>query len=179
MSSSPRSIPIVRRVPVALRFPLGFAAISLVLMMLVTGPLEGIVRPFVCEQVALHSHLVLQALGESTRLSGSVVSAPDRGHAYQVVYACTAIPSTVLLVSAILAFPASWRRKIAGVLLGAAILYVANLGRLVMLFYCYLYQRSIYDRLHLTVWQALFVVLAVVLFFVWATMSTRVANDHA
>ncbi len=157
----------------AVRFPVVFLGLSLAILALLTGPLAETVRPFVCRQVAIHSHGLLRLLGENTHLVGTVVSAPERGHAFEVIYACTSVPSTVLLVSAMLAFPSSWRRKLVGIVLGVLVLYIANLARLVMLFYCYIYQRQLYDRLHLTVWQALLVVLAVFVFFFWATWGSR------
>lgn len=166
-----------RRNPLArgssLRFPLLFLGLSLIQLGLLAGPLSASVRPTICEWVALHSGWLLGLFGEGVRSYGTVVSAPARGYSYQVIYACTPVSSSVLLISAVCAFPAAWRRKLIGVAVGVAALYVINLLRLVMLFYCHIYWPDLYDLMHYSVWQSLLVVIAVVLFYLWARWSMR------
>ena len=165
------------RIRPEVRFPILFLALSFLLLYLADGPLADTIRPWLCDLVALHSHGLLNLLGESTRLHDNVVAAPSRGHSFEVIYACTALPATILLVSAILAFPASWTRRLVGLLAGVATLYVVNLLRLVVLFYCFLYWRSFYDRMHHTVWQGLLVILAVGFFCAWALIGRKRVSD--
>lgn len=180
MAEGSKSGLLASRFGAAVRFPVLFLGFSLLFLFLLDGPLEDDVKPGLCRLVAVHSHYMLQLLGEDTRTYGTVVSASGRGHAYEVIYACTSLPATVLLLSAILAFPATWRRKLVGLVVGGAILYAINLLRLVVLFYCFIYWPSFYEKLHLTVWQSLLVVLAILIFWVWATWGTRRGEDaHA
>ena len=153
----------------SVRFPVLFLLFSLALMFLVSGPLSGAIQPRLCRLVASHSAFLLRLLGEEATCDGLTVISPR--HAYQVIYACTSLPATILLVSAILAFPARALRKLAGIAAGVSILYVVNLLRLVSLYYVFLHWPGIYDRIHISVWQAALVVIALVDFILWARRS--------
>jgi len=166
------------RIPPAVRFPVVFVTLSLVLFVATAGPLADTIRPWLCRTVALHTHLLLNLVGEETRLYGAIVSAPLRAHSFDVIYACTSLPATLLLVAAVFAFPAaSWRFRVLGILAGVALLYAVNLARLVVLFYCYVYWPDLYDRMHATVWQSLLVVVAVAFFVGWASFGSRPSRD--
>jgi len=88
----------------------------------------------------------------------------------RIVSECTALYPTVIFVSAVVAFPSSWRHK-TWAAIGVPALVVMNLLRIVSL--CYIdhwYPRSM-ETAHYVVWQSLMIFFTVVLWLLWAAQS--------
>jgi len=86
----------------------------------------------------------------------------------EIVSGCNGVYVTTLLVAAIIATPASWRRKLPGILVGATVVYVFNLVRLVSLFIIGTYtSMEVFDFFHVYIWQTLVVFIALAFFMGW------------
>ena len=96
----------------------------------------------------------------------------DRG-SIAVERGCDAVEPTALFVSAVLASPVPWLSKIPAVFVGTLILAVVNIVRIVSLFLSAVYWRAAFDILHLDVWQAAFILLAILLWALWASWAVR------
>ncbi len=86
---------------------------------------------------------------------------------------CDAAAPTALFAAAVLASPLPLLSKLPAVVVGALILAIVNVVRIITLFLSAAHWRAAFDILHLEVWQAAFIVLALVLWAVWATWATR------
>lgn len=84
-----------------------------------------------------------------------------------VVTDCTSLMSTTLLWSGILAYPAGVRLKVLGMATGAAVLWGYNLLRVVFMIAILGWDRSIWNFLHVYVWQTVTIVFACALFLFW------------
>jgi exosortase/archaeosortase family protein len=83
--------------------------------------------------------------------------------------ACSgAVPMTIYL-SAVFAYPTSWRARWIGAALGIAIIHLVNLGRVSALFLIGLYYHTIFHETHVYVAQALVVCVAVAVWVYWAS----------
>lgn len=92
----------------------------------------------------------------------------------QIVRGCDALEPTALFLSACLAFPvARFRSKLWGMFVGVLCLEVTNIVRMVTLFYVGVYWPQHFEMMHLEVWQALFIVLAVAYWAAWALWASR------
>ena len=65
-------------------------------------------------------------------------------------------------------FPAALVSKIPGMLLGTVCLMVLNLARIISLFYVRKHFPSVFEVMHVDVWQTLFVLLAILFWILWA-----------
>ncbi len=81
------------------------------------------------------SGLVIHAFGGEASVEGDVLRSPSNGNAIQMMNGCNGVDLTIVLWPAILAFPALWNQKIAGIAAGAAALQALNLVRFISLFY--------------------------------------------
>lgn len=81
---------------------------------------------------------------------------------------CDATEPVCLLVAASVAFSAPFRPKLIGILIGALLLLGINQLRVVALFFVGHDYPSLYNTLHLTVFPAVFVVLALLFWAGWA-----------
>ncbi len=92
---------------------------------------------------------------------------------------CDAIYPAALYLTAVLAFPVSSRRKLPGMVVGAVALMLINLVRIVSLYFVAAYWPKAFKMMHLEVWQALFIFLAVLFWGTWAWWATRSRSVHA
>lgn len=83
--------------------------------------------------------------------------------------ACSGAVPTTIYLSAVFAYPASWRSKLLGAALGIAAIHTVNLVRVSALFLIGLYYHQIFHETHVYVAQALVVCIAVALWVYWAS----------
>jgi exosortase/archaeosortase family protein len=121
--------------------------------------------------VARSTGAVLGVLGQEITVNGTSVSSPD--FSMEIVRGCDAIEPTAAFVAAVLASPVAFWAKIPGILIGAAAMLVINLIRLVSLYFVGVHFPKVLDIMHLDVWQATFVVLAICFWTIWVQWATR------
>lgn len=86
---------------------------------------------------------------------------------------CEGSEGMVLVLAAVLAFPAGIRKKLTAVLIGIIIVYVANLSRIVALFYSLRYIPDLFQIMHVYAGQVYIIVVSLMYFLVWATRVMR------
>src|SRR5438876_235312 len=94
---------------------------------------------------------VLRLVGGHAFSSGPVVTLSS--FAVEIKNNCNAVYEVGLYAAAVWAYPASWRDRLMGTLVGASVLYVVNVLRLLTLLTVGLLQRSWFEVMHLYVWQ--------------------------
>ena len=83
----------------------------------------------------------------------------------------------IIYLAAVLLFPLPWWKRAAGAVGGVVLLYVINVVRLVMLAYIGAIDESPGDRwftfAHEYVWQAVYLVIVVLVWLGWYALATR------
>ena len=126
-------------------------------------------------------YLTLNAEGSVAVLHASGVDYVSRIHhslnssrgSITVERGCDAVEPTALFVSAVLASPVRMMAKLPAVVVGTLVLAVVNLVRIISLFLSAVYWRAAFDILHLDVWQAAFILLAILMWALWASWAVR------
>ena len=128
--------------------------------------------------VPLHHHLiartsgyVLALLGQEITVRGASIDSPR--FSATIIRGCDAVEAISLYVCAVLAFPLPFLKKLIGVTVGALLLLILNLVRVVSLCMIGAYSRRMFDLMHIDVWQALFIFFAVLLWILWLLWATR------
>jgi exosortase H (IPTLxxWG-CTERM-specific) len=103
----------------------------------------------------------------SVHAAGNVLASTTRPFAVAIEAGCNGVEATLVLLAAILAFPASWRRKLAGLAIGIAAVQGLNVVRVISLFYIGQWNREVFEWAHLYVWQALIVLDVLVVWLLW------------
>ena len=128
--------------------------------------------PWYLEANAKATVWTLSAVGyPNISREGTRVSCP-RG-SITVARGCDAMEPAALFISAVLASPVTWRARIFAALAGTALLLFINLIRIISLFLCAVHWKSAFDVMHLDVWQALFIFLAIFLWAIWAAWAVK------
>jgi exosortase H (IPTLxxWG-CTERM-specific) len=123
--------------------------------------------------VAKCSAWSLRRFGEDAAAHGPVVTSSRFSLA--ISRGCDAMDPIVLFIGAAVAFPVSWRRKLAGIGAGIGLLLALNFIRILSLYYVGVYRPASFETAHVAVWQALFVLATVMLWAFWAWWAT---NNH-
>lgn len=134
--------------------------------------------------LAYSSSGVLNTLGLSTvvglqpqmgaRLPSYVVY--DDRAAVDIAIDCNGTWAFAIFLAAVLAVPSTWRAKAWGIGLGIPALWVVNTVRVVSLYFVAIYVPSIFEELHLYVWQFLIIAAALALLMLWAERFVRPAD---
>jgi exosortase/archaeosortase family protein len=91
-----------------------------------------------------------------------------------IVRDCDAMQVNILFVSAVAAFPAGRWRRLAGVGVGLALLVVANLSRIVSLYFIGVASPDSFEFAHREVWPLVLIAVALGLFLVWTRWERSV-----
>jgi exosortase H (IPTLxxWG-CTERM-specific) len=134
---------------------------------------DRVVVPFT-ERIVRVSSVALRAIGEPVAAEGTNIRSV--AFAVDVKNGCNGVEAMLILLAAVLAFPASWRQRLYGLLAGIAVIQVLNLVRVVSLFWLGAHHREVFDMFHTAVWQTLLILVSVGLFVLW---SRRVSGRAA
>jgi exosortase H (IPTLxxWG-CTERM-specific) len=125
---------------------------------------DRVVNPYTTF-VAHESKVALNLFGEGATVRNQVLSSPRFS---VVIYnGCNGLEAILIFASGVLAFPAPWSKKVVGLLLGFLAIQVANIVRVVSLFYVGIFKPAWFSAAHVFVWQSIIIVLGVVLWLVW------------
>jgi exosortase H (IPTLxxWG-CTERM-specific) len=124
----------------------------------VIGPFTGL--------LAEASVFLLKLLGTETKASSTLIVSPQ--FTADIKAGCTGIEPIIILISAMLAFRASWKAKWYGAFLGMVILQAVNLIRIVSLVYLGINHPKYFSEAHSYIWQIVIIALSLFLWVLWA-----------
>lgn len=103
----------------------------------------------------------------SVSSTGKVLRSTTNGFAVSIEAGCNGVEATLVLLAAMLAFPAPWGRKTLGLLAGIVAVQGLNVIRVISLFYIGQWNRDVFEWAHLYVWQALIMLDVLIVWLVW------------
>ena len=155
-----------------LSFCLRFGLYTLLCFLLLYALDDRLVVPFT-RVIARLSHILLTTLGARSWVSGASVGIP--GFAVEIKNNCNAIYEIGLYASAVCAYPATLRQRVLGFAMGASMLYLVNLLRVLSLIGIGRYFPGGFQIAHLYLWQALFLALVAACWLIWLSRIRRLA----
>ncbi len=132
-----------------------------------TAPVQ---RYFVLPWTEMLTHaaaFLLQSVDSTVISQGKVLATTQGGFAISVEAGCNGLEALIILVAAMLAFPAPWRHKILGILVGAGAVQALNLVRVISLFYIGQWNLAVFNWMHLYAWQALIMLDVLLVWIFW------------
>ena len=104
---------------------------------------------------------------------GKVLQSTRNGFAISIEAGCNGIEAAMVLIAAMLAFPAPWRHRAIGILAGLAAVQVLNTVRVVSLFYLGQWNFRAFEWAHFYVWQALIMLDVLIVWLLWVRTLPR------
>ncbi len=90
---------------------------------------------------------------------------------------CNGLEAWLVLVAAIISFPAPWLYRLKGLIIGFFAIQIMNVIRVISLFYLGQWSKEIFDFAHYYAWQALLIIDAFIVFLIWLSKLEGSDND--
>jgi len=150
------------------RFVAIFIAIVVGLFTLeLTPPLQAaVVAPWTAG-LARVSAALAASFDPHVLTAGKVLRSSTNGFAISIEAGCNGLEAAIVLIAAMLAFPAPWKHRLLGVAAGLAAVQVLNVARVISLFYLGQWSPAAFEWAHLYLWQALIMLDVLVVWLVW------------
>jgi exosortase H (IPTLxxWG-CTERM-specific) len=162
-----------------IRFFVSFVVLQAVLFGLELTPWaqQHLVAPWTNALARISSWLVT-VFDPNVMATGKIMRHTVNGFAVSIEAGCNGVEATIVLVAAILAFPASWKHKLAGLAAGIVAVQGLNVVRVISLFYLGQWDRQWFEWAHLYVWQALIMLDVLIVWLVWIRTLPRERDRH-
>lgn len=126
---------------------------------------DHVIEPFT-GGVARVSGATLDLLGQDVRMQGTVIR--GKRFAVNIRNGCNGVEAMLIFLAAVLAFPAPWRARLLGLVIGIVAIQAVNLIRVVALYLTGAYFPAWFDASHTVIWQTVVILFSVLLWILWA-----------
>ncbi len=162
------------------RFVITFALILVALFSLeMLNPVqEHLVVPFTGLLAKISAALV-SPFDDTVLAYGKVLQFSDTGFAVSIEAGCNGVEATIVLIAAVIAYPASWKARITAIGLGFLAVQALNIVRIISLFYLGDWDLDIFSWVHLYLWPSLIMLDVLVVFIVYLRYLSRDEGELA
>ena len=156
------------------RFVITFSVVLVALFSLeMLNPVqEHLVVPFTT-MLAKISAALISPFDNGVIAYGKVLQFKDTGFAVSIEAGCNGVEATIVLIAAVVAYPASWKARISAIALGFLAIQVLNIARIISLFYLGDWDIDIFSWVHLYLWPSLIMLDVLVVFIVYLRYLSR------
>lgn len=137
---------------------------------------QQLIEPFTGVLASISAGLILPFDG-SVLAYGKVLQFGDSGFAVSIEAGCNGVEATIVLIAAVLAFPASWRDRLIAIVLGFLAVQLMNIVRIISLFYLGNWNLEVFSWVHLYLWPALIMLDVLIVFIVYLRYLARKSSD--
>jgi exosortase H (IPTLxxWG-CTERM-specific) len=127
---------------------------------------EHVIVPFT-GMLAKISAAIILPFDSSIIAYGKVLQFKDSGFAVSIEAGCNGVEATIVLVAAVIAFPATWDARLSAIGLGFLAIQVMNLARIISLLYLGDWNMAFFEWIHLYLWPALIMLDVLIVFVVY------------
>ena len=114
---------------------------------------------------------VLNIFGFNTQTNGANLF--SSAFTVDIKYGCDAIEPIAIYTFAVLLFPVSFRTKLSGLFGGVPLLWLLNQLRIISLFVFGIYSETLFEIMHVQVWQAVFIAITLIFLAYWIVWALR------
>jgi exosortase H (IPTLxxWG-CTERM-specific) len=140
--------------------------------LLMAPPVQPAVVSFSRALVAASGALIHLCRGHA-QVAGTALLDPSTGAGIEMKDGCNGLYVTLLLCSALAAFPASWKQRAKGLAIGIGAIQSLNVVRFISLYYLCLYNQAWFDFAHEYLWESLIMLDALAVFWMWVQLVFR------
>jgi len=156
----------------------GFLILMLVLFVMSAAEAFEVIREPLTNTYAWISSELLNLFSYNTTVNGNTLG--NDNFTINIEAGCDGVGPMILFWTTIAVFPVKWAYKWKGLLYGTIFLFALNTIRVITLFLAGVYVRSIFEFLHVEVWQILFIAMTIFVWLIWyrwAQEKSRLAEE--
>jgi exosortase H (IPTLxxWG-CTERM-specific) len=137
-----------------------------------SGVQEHVIEPFTAILAKISAAIILP-FDSSVLAYGKVLQFGDTGFAVSIEAGCNGVEATIVLIAAVLAFPAPWKARGVAIAVGFLAIQALNILRIITLFYLGNWNLDFFTWVHLYLWPALIMLDVLVVFVVYLRYLSR------
>jgi exosortase H (IPTLxxWG-CTERM-specific) len=108
---------------------------------------------------------ILSLLGIASTCRGTIIDLFSIS--LDVKFGCNGLEAVMIYSVAVIAFPASWKKRIVGIAGGFAVIQIVNVLRIVGLAYSGVYANNIFSYIHTYIAQGMMIAISLGVFFIY------------
>ena len=144
-----------------------------------TAPVQSaIVVPWTKALVRISAGLIL-LFDSRVAVFGDILQSTTSGFALSVRAGCNGVEAALMLIAAMLAFPAPWKHRVIGILAGLAAVQSMNIMRVISLFYLGQWSMKTFELAHFYLWPTLIMLDVLIVWMIWIRSIPRAAYIRA
>lgn len=161
------------------RFFISFVVILATLFgMELTEPVQrALVVPWT-EALVRISAALITLLDDRVAVFGNILQSTSNGFALSIKAGCNGVEAAIILIAAILAFPAPWKHRAIGIVAGLTAVQLLNIVRVISLFYLGQWSMKAFEWAHFYLWQVLIMLDVLIVWMIWIRALPRI-TAHA
>ncbi|OGC81524.1 MAG: hypothetical protein A2W07_01710 [candidate division Zixibacteria bacterium RBG_16_43_9] len=151
-----------------LRFVLLFIGLLILLIILFSLTADKFLSPTIDKIEIATAHivgLVLNIFGMGAQVSQKFLSL--KNFSVEIIAECTGLFEIFIFLAAMLAYPASFKKKLWGVFLGIPFIFLVNILRMVVITVVSNYRPSAFEFMHLYFWQVALILILLSAWILW------------
>ncbi len=129
--------------------------------------------------VARVSAAIATLIDPSVIANGAVLADQRTGFAVEIMAGCNGVEAMIILFAAMMAFPATLKQRLLGLLAGFVAVQSLNLVRILSLFYLGQWSKPVFDWAHLYGWQVLIMMDVLIVWLLWVRLLSRTPPSKA
>ena len=133
---------------------------------------QSLVHPWTGFLAYASAH-IMQLMDGSIISHGRILQSSVSGFGVSIEAGCNGVEAAIILIAGMLAFPSSFKHKLAGIVIGIVAVQGVNLLRIISLFYLGQWNVQAFEFAHLYLWQALIMLDVLVVWLLWIRAVSR------
>jgi exosortase H (IPTLxxWG-CTERM-specific) len=139
---------------------------------------QHVIIPFT-EMLASISAAIILPFDDTVLSYGKILQFKDTGFAVSIEAGCNGVEATIVLIAAVVAFPAGWKSRLIAIIGGFFTIQILNLVRIISLFYLGDWNMDFFTWIHLYLWPALIMLDVLIVFIVYLRYISNNASLEA
>ena len=135
---------------------------------------QHVVQPFTAALADISAALIMP-FDDQVTASGRVIRHTGNYFAVSIEAGCNGVEAAIVLIAAVIAFPARWGQRLAAIAIGFLAIQAMNILRIISLFYLGRWNMTVFSWTHLYLWPVLIMLDVLVVFLVYLRVVNREA----
>ncbi len=150
------------------RFAVTYLALmGLFYLLIGLKPVENVIslNGLYTKGVVILTSKILEMLSIPSTYQGSFINLPST--VLDVRFGCNGLEAVMIYSVAVIAFPASWKDKLMGILGGFLVIQVINILRISSLVYSAIHFKDLFEYIHIYIAQGMMIAVSLGVFFIY------------
>ncbi len=141
--------------------------ISLFFLLIAMKPIQNIVdlNGLYTKGIIFITAKILEIMGIFCICQGPIITIA--GISLHVKFGCNGLEAVLIYAAAIISFPATWKKKLLGIIAGFIVIQIINIIRIVTLAYSCIYFKDLFEYIHIYIAEGIMIAVTLGMYIYW------------